>query len=112
MDRLSSYWVMDGVTPQAIMPNIVPTPTQKIVWSELVQVSETTSSVAMEKVGFKRCLDYILDSNVKVCGVATDRHTGITEVMRTEYPEIDHQYDAWHLALSVKKLIAKCNKKA
>ncbi|XP_071854650.1 uncharacterized protein [Apostichopus japonicus] len=28
--------------------------TQKIVWSELVQVSETTSSVEMEKLGFKR----------------------------------------------------------
>ena len=68
-------------------------PTHKILATALVQVSETTSSVAMENVGFKRTLDSLLDAGLQVEVAATDRHVGIQKVLREEYPNIEHQFD-------------------
>lgn len=86
--------------------------TEEIINTELVQVSDTTSSVAMEKHGFRICLDKIEDSGVKVELIATDRHAGIRKLMRVEYPHIKHNFDVWHFAKSVKKkLLAKAKKK-
>ena len=43
----------------------------------LVQVTEATSSVVMEKSGFKRALDELLEAGRNVSTVVTDRHMGI-----------------------------------
>ena len=75
---------------------------------KLVQSSETGSSVAMEKEGFQRCLDYLLANDVKILSIATDRHRGVGSLMKNKYSYIEHQYDVWHLAESVVK---KTNKK-
>ncbi|KAJ8049501.1 hypothetical protein HOLleu_02272 [Holothuria leucospilota] len=86
--------------------------TEEIIDTELVQVTDTTSSVAMEKVGFRTCLNRVREKGIKVQLVATDRHAGIRKVMRTEYPDIDHDFDVWHFAKSIKKkLLAKAKKK-
>ncbi|KAJ8049559.1 hypothetical protein HOLleu_02345 [Holothuria leucospilota] len=86
--------------------------TQQIVNTELVQVTDTTSSVAMEKMGFKKCVDKIEGNNIKVSLVATDRHAGIRKLIRTDYPHITHNFDVWHFVKSLrKKLLAKAKKK-
>ena len=77
--------------------------TDLILDYSLVQVSEVSSSVAMEKEGLRRCLDKLLSQGVEITSVATDRHTGVASLMKKEYPFIDHQYDVWHLAKSVTK---------
>ena len=41
----------------------------------LVHVSETGSSIAMEKEGLRCCLDKLLTQGVDILSVATDRHT-------------------------------------
>ncbi|XP_068089927.1 uncharacterized protein [Hyperolius riggenbachi] len=69
---------------------------------EVVQVSQTTSSSAMEKEGFKTCLDRIGQS-FEVQVVGTDRHVGIRHLMSVEYTEIDHQFDMWHFLKPFKK---------
>lgn len=44
--------------------------------------------------------------------VATDRHVSIKSDMKRIYPDVDHQFDVWHLAKSVtKKLTEKAKKK-
>ena len=78
-------------------------PTHKILAMALVQVSETTSSVAMEKVGFKRTLDSMLDAGLQVEVAATECHVGIQKVLREDYPNIEHQFDVWHLSKSITK---------
>ena len=85
--------------------------TNKIAAMELVQVTEASSSVAMEKIGFSRALGSLIEEvDVKV--VATDRHTGIRKLMREEHSTIDHQFDVWHFTKSVgKKLTAKAKRK-
>lgn len=83
--------------------------TCKVAIFNLVQVTETTSSNAMEKEGFVRCLDNLDDEDITIHTITTDRHTSITSTMEKEYSHIKHQYDVWHLAKSVVK---KLNKKA
>lgn len=86
--------------------------TEKIVMSELVQVTEASSSVAMEKEGFKQCLDKLMSNGVAVDLIATDRHSGIRATLKKDHPQIDHQFDVRHLAKSLKKkLLAKSKTK-
>ena len=70
----------------------------------LIQVTETGSSVAMEKEGLKRSLDKLLNQDVDILSVTTDRHTGVASLMKEcYYFYIEHQYDTWHIAKSVTK---------
>ena len=77
--------------------------TDLILDYSLVQVTETGSSVAMEKEGLKRSLDKLLNQGVDILSVATDRHTGVASLMKKCYSYIEHQYDVWHIAKSVTK---------
>ena len=56
----------------------------------LVQASETGSSVAMEKEGLKQPLDKLLNKDVDILSVATDRHTGVASLMKKCYSYIEH----------------------
>ena len=87
--------------------------TDKILDIETIQVSEVTSSNAMEREGCKRVLDRLgKDFKVPVKVFCTDRHMSIQKMMREEYSSIDHQYDVWHLSKSVcKTLMQKAKKK-
>ena len=84
----------------------------KVAAFSLVQVSEVTSSNAMEKEGFERCLKSLQDANVCIACIATDRHVSISSTMDKNHSEIKHQYDVWHFSKSiVKKLTNKAKLK-
>ena len=84
----------------------------KVVAFSVVQVSEVTSSNAMEKEGFKRCIESLEDDRVQIDRIATDRHVSISSFMNKERPQINHQYDVWHLSKwVVKKLTSKAQQK-
>ncbi|XP_041479210.1 uncharacterized protein LOC121426873 [Lytechinus variegatus] len=84
----------------------------KILDMSVVQVTEATSSVAMEKIGCQRTLEKIIQDGIDVATVATDRHTGIRKMLRELYPYIIHQFDVWHLTKSIgKRLITKSKQK-
>ena len=83
-----------------------------IVEFSLVQVTEVSSSNAMEYEGCKRSLESVIKKKVPIRCLTTDRHTTITAKMRTVFPTINHQYDVWHLSKWVtKKLTKKAKKK-
>ena len=85
---------------------------EKIVDFSLVQVSEVSSSNAMENEGCQRSINKVIDQALKVRSLTTDRYTEITAEMRKKYPSIVHQYDVWHLSKWVtKKLTKKAKKK-
>ena len=75
----------------------------KVVAFSVVQVSEVTSSNAMEKEGFKCCIESLEDDRVQIDRIATDRHVSISSFMNKEHPQINHQYDVWHLSKWVVK---------
>ena len=61
--RYGTYPLMDSAT-------------DLILDYSLVQVTETGSSVTMEKEGLRRCLDKVLAQDVEITSIATDRqHT-------------------------------------
>ena len=67
--------------------------TNLILDYKLIQSLETGSSVAMEKEGLRWSLNYLLGQDVSIDTIATDRHRGVSALMRKEYPYITHQYD-------------------
>ena len=82
-----------------------------IVEFSLVQVTEVSSSNAMEYEGCKRSLESVIKKKVPIRCLTTDRHTTITAKMRTVFPTITHQYDVWHLSKWVTKKHTKKAKK-
>ena len=67
----------------------------KIVDFQIVQVSEVTSSNAMEREGFKRCMENIHDRGANIKVVATDRHVSIRSDTKKNFPHVQHQFDVW-----------------
>ena len=85
--------------------------TGNVVAFEVVQVSEGTSSNAMEK-GFSRCIELLEGKGVKISRVATDCDVSISSCMAKDYPHINHENDFWHLSKwVVKKLTNKAKQK-
>jgi ribonuclease HI len=83
----------------------------KILDFEVVQVTEVSSSNAMEAEGCNRVLKNLKTKGVKVRCLTTDRHTTVTAEMRKKHSEITHQYDVWHLSKWVVKKLTKKSKK-
>ena len=80
----------------------------------LFSFQEVTSSVAMEKEGFTRCmLDIlnVLDLPIRV--VSTDKYVSIKKLMKTDerFRHIFHQFDIWHVEESILKTIMKASQK-
>ena len=67
--------------------------TGDVVAFSVVQVSEVTSSNAMEKEGFSRCIELLTSNDVTISRIATDRHVTISSCMAKDHPHTKHQYD-------------------
>ena len=86
--------------------------TGNVVAFNVIQVSEVTSSNAMEKEGFSRCIEILESNDVTINRIATDRHVPISSCMSKDHPHINHQYDVWHLSKwVVKKLTNKAKQR-
>ena len=52
----------------------------------------------MEHEGLVRALDFLEQKLITVETLITDRHKQITRYVREVHPDIQHQYDAWHIS--------------
>ena len=83
-----------------------------IIEFSVVQVTEASSSNAMEYEGCKRALNSIIKRKVPIRCLTTDRHTTITSKMKNRFTQISkHQYDVWHLSKWVTKKTFKKKQK-
>ncbi|XP_071972400.1 uncharacterized protein [Engystomops pustulosus] len=89
---------------------ILDTITGKILDFEVVQRSQCNSSVAMEKFGFEICINRLIEKGFKIRIFASDRHVGIRKKLKEDYETINHQFDIWHYAKSLKKKITSASK--
>ncbi len=87
--------------------SLLDTATEKIVNYELVQVTQTGTSQAMEKYGFCKTVDGLLEEGVSIGTLVTDRHVGIRSVMRKHYSHINHQFDVYHIANNIRKKLTE-----
>ena len=79
----------------------------------ITQVSEVSSSNAMENAGFKKSVSFVLEQGVKIDTIATDRHNTIASTMKKKFTpqnNINHQYDVWHMSKWLKKKLSKAIK--
>ncbi|XP_018115480.1 uncharacterized protein LOC108715139 isoform X4 [Xenopus laevis] len=84
----------------------------KKILSFTIDQLQRGKNAEVEKTAFETCLDNILDENIDVKIIATDRHDGIGKLMATKYSGVDHQLDVWKLCKSVaKKLVAASRKR-
>ncbi|CAB1313752.1 unnamed protein product [Coregonus sp. 'balchen'] len=68
--------------------------TNEIVHSELIQVTEAPSSVAIEVIGFKWALTELLDNmDLQVDVVTSDHSPSIRKMMRELFSDIQHELD-------------------
>ena len=81
-----------------------------MLWSKYLKIQ---ALVAMEKLGFQRAMQEMLDGGVHVSTVATDRHQGIKKLheVREEYPASEHQFDVWYKKSVTRRLLAIKEKK-
>lgn len=86
------------------------TDSDKIVDYELVQVTQTQTSQAMEKYGFCKATDRLLDEGVRITTMVTDRHIGIRSVLQKFYAAINHQFDVYHIANSIRKKLVELSR--
>ena len=71
--------------------SLMDTATDLILDYKLIQSSEIGSSVAMKKEGLRRSLNYLLEQDVSIITIATDRHRGVGALMKSGYSHISHQ---------------------
>ena len=69
------------------------------------QVTEATSSVTMEKVGFTRSMEFPLNQGIEIKTVTTDRSPSIRKLAREEYSMVDHQFDVWHICKGIYSIL-------
>lgn len=51
----------------------------------------------MKVTGFHRGLKELLDCGVDVAVMITDRSPSICKILTEQYPQIQHEFDAWHV---------------
>ena len=92
---------------------IMESQTSAILGFNVIQVTEAEhSSSKMELIGCTRTLEDLKNEGIEIATIATDRHVQIRKYLKDEHPNINHQFDVWHLAKNVrKKLTAVANKK-
>ena len=73
--KYCTYSLMDSVT-------------DLILDYKLIQSSETGSSVAMEKEGLRRSLNYLLERGVSIVTSAIYRHRDVGTFMKSDYPTL------------------------
>ena len=81
--------------------------TNKVIDFVLINVSQASSSVVMEKMGFVELLERIENFGLNIRSITTDRHIQIRAYLSKNRKDIIHQFDIWHVSKSVKKKLVK-----
>ena len=87
------------------------TASQLIIDFELVQVTQASSSVGMEKLGFQTLMHRLQTAKLNIATIITDRSPQVKALMKKAYANVNHQFDIWHFVKNVSKKIRKASKK-
>ena len=86
--------------------------TNKILDFEVIQVSTAGNSSRMEKAGLVKLLNKFSNIGLIISSLTTDRHSQVRCYMKKEKPDINHQFDIWHVSKSIKTKLSDKAKKA
>ena len=86
------------------------TASQLIIDFELVQVTQASSSVGMEKLGFQTLMHRLQTAKLNIATIITDRSSQVKALMKKAYANVNHQFDIWQFVKNVSKKIRKAKK--
>ena len=69
------------------------TASQLIIDFELVQVTQASSSVGMEKLGFQTLMHRLQTAKLNIATIITDRSPQVKALMKNAYANVNHQFD-------------------
>ncbi|XP_056407378.1 uncharacterized protein LOC130299185 [Hyla sarda] len=75
--------------------------TKKILSFDVQQSAMGVSSPESEKIACKNALDFLLQNEISVKLLCTDRHFPIRKMVKEEYPTITHEFNVRQIAKSV-----------
>ncbi|XP_047136733.2 uncharacterized protein LOC124813552 [Hydra vulgaris] len=83
-----------------------------VVDTTFIPVTEVTNSNCMEKAGFIHLLKKFKKAGLNISVISTDRHPQIRKVFKVDprFNDINHQFDPWHVAKSIRKKMMKASK--
>ena len=77
----------------------------------VVHVAKARNSAKMELPGLKFLLQSMEERNLTINSLTTDRHRQVISYMKKEKPDINHQFDIWHVSKNIKKKFCCRSKK-
>ena len=99
-----------GFTPKYCTYTIINRDSNLVLDFQIKQVTKTGLSTTMEKAACAEVLSRVKNQfNIET--FATDRHVQIETMMRSDFPDVNHQYDIFHVGKSLKKKIIEKGKK-
>ncbi|XP_078363789.1 uncharacterized protein LOC144648008 [Oculina patagonica] len=81
-----------------------------IIHFSLEQRNVAGNSPAMELLGFKNCMGYLLGCGLMISTLITDRHASIRKYMREQLKNIKHYFDLWHIKKKIHKVLTSISK--
>lgn len=64
------------------------------------QRNQAGNSTAMEFIGFKACMEFLIGYGIHISAFVSDRHVSIAAYMKKTLVNITHYFDIWHLKKS------------
>lgn len=81
-----------------------------ILHFSLIQRNQAGSSPAMEFMGFKSCMEFLIGYGLLITAFVSDRHVSIAAYMKKSLTAITHYFDIWHLKKKIRKVLSKLSK--
>ncbi|XP_068685177.1 uncharacterized protein [Montipora foliosa] len=81
-----------------------------IIHFVLIQRNQAGSSNAMEFMGFKEFINFLLVYGIIITSFISDRHVSIASHMKKVLTGITHYFDIWHLKKKIRKVLSKITK--
>ncbi|KAK3741511.1 hypothetical protein QZH41_012599, partial [Actinostola sp. cb2023] len=69
--------------------------------------NQAGNSPAMELMGFRQSMDYLIGYGIPITTFISDRHIGIACHMKNMLSHITHYFDIWHLKKKIRKVLTK-----
>ncbi|XP_069819451.1 uncharacterized protein [Dendropsophus ebraccatus] len=83
---------------------------KKVISFDIKRLAMGVSSNELEKLACKHALDFVLQNEVDVKLLCTDRNFSIRKMIKEEFSTITHEVDAWHLSKSVGEKLSAASK--
>ena len=85
---------------------IMDSPTDKVVTFFIAHVRNAGNSANIEKKGLIETLNFLENSGIIMKVLVTERHSQIRKYLRENKPQINHQFDIWHMANNLRKKLS------